>query len=61
VAELLDELANSRGFEDILSRHPELSSDDLRAALAYSSELVRENILPLSTYVESRFLRQFYT
>jgi uncharacterized protein (DUF433 family) len=61
VATILEELADSSGFDDVLSRHPELSSDDVRAALAYSSELVRETILSPSAYVESRFLRHFYT
>jgi uncharacterized protein (DUF433 family) len=61
VATLLEELADSAGFNDVLSRHPELSSDDLRATLAYSSELVRETILSPSAYVESQFLRHFYT
>lgn len=61
VATLLEELADSSGLDDVLSRHPGLSSDDLSAALAYSAELVRETILSPSAYIESRFLRHFYT
>lgn len=59
VALILEELAESGSFEEVLKRHEGLTDDDIRAALAYAAELAKENILPLSSYMESKFLRSF--
>jgi uncharacterized protein (DUF433 family) len=44
VAIILDGLAEGMTPEQILDHYPQLTLDDIRAALAYGSELSRENI-----------------
>ncbi len=57
VEAVLEELARSGSFRGVRARFPQLTTAEIRASLAYASELVKENILPLSTYVDSRFMR----
>ena len=61
VSFILDTLSAGGTRKDILGRYPELSSEDISAALAYASDLVRETIPPMSAYVSSKFFRSFYT
>lgn len=44
VAIIPDSLAEGMTPEQILDHYPQLTLDDIRAALAYGSELSRENI-----------------
>ena len=60
VSLILDALAGGATRKNILTRFPELSAEDINAALAYASELVRETIPPMSAYVSSKFFRSFY-
>jgi len=47
VSVVLDLLADGLTEAQILAEYPQLSSDDLRAAMAYGAEVARERILPL--------------
>ncbi|QGM96505.1 DUF433 domain-containing protein [Methylocystis parvus] len=47
VSLILDFLANGESVADILSHYPELTVDDVRAALAYGAEMAREKIIPV--------------
>jgi len=44
IAIILDSLAEGVTPEQIIDQYPELSHEDIRAALAYGAELSRENI-----------------
>ena len=48
VAVVLDLFADGMNEAQILAEYPQLSRDDLRAAMAYGAEAARERILPLS-------------
>ncbi|MCA9410833.1 MAG: DUF433 domain-containing protein [Candidatus Omnitrophica bacterium] len=49
VSVLLELLAAGESWEEILSGYPELSSDDMKAALLYAKESIEHtDILPLS-------------
>ena len=43
---ILQYLANGDSAEEILAAHPHLTSDDIRACLAYAAETARERIIP---------------
>jgi len=47
VSLILDFLASGESFSDILHHYPQLTTDDIRAALAYGAELARERIIPV--------------
>jgi len=47
VAVVLDLLADGLSEAAILAEYPQLSRDDLRAAIAYGAEAARERTLPL--------------
>ncbi len=49
IAVILDGLAEGLTAEQILDHYPQLTLDDIRAALAYASELSRENIWKVKT------------
>lgn len=51
VALIVENLAEGATEEELLSAYPQLSRDDLRAALAYAAELTRERIVPLDVEV----------
>ena len=44
IAIILDALAEGLTPEEIIDHYPQLTSDDIRAALAYAAELSRENV-----------------
>jgi uncharacterized protein (DUF433 family) len=44
IAIILDGLAEGLTSEQLIDHYPQLTIDDIRAALAYASELSRENI-----------------
>ncbi len=45
VSVILDNLAAGLGEADILEQYPSLKSEDIKAAIAYASELARERIV----------------
>lgn len=47
VSVVLDNLAAGIGEDEILAEYPSLTSDDIRAALAYAAEMARERIVEL--------------
>ncbi len=44
VSILLDSLAEGLSPEQIIDHYPSLTTDDIRAAVAYAAELTRENV-----------------
>lgn len=42
VSTILDNLAANESVEEILAAYPSLTPDDVRAAVAYAAEMVRE-------------------
>jgi uncharacterized protein (DUF433 family) len=44
IAIILDGLAEGLTPEQIIDHYPQLTLDDIRAALAYAAELARENV-----------------
>ena len=47
VSLLLDFLANDMSFEEILAEYPQLTRDDIRAAIAYGAEMSRERYVEI--------------
>jgi uncharacterized protein (DUF433 family) len=47
VSLILDFLASGETTEQILAAYPQLTAEDIRAALAYGAEVARERIIPL--------------
>jgi uncharacterized protein (DUF433 family) len=47
VSVILDNLAAGISESEIPDNYPSLRSDDIRAAIAYASELTRERIVPV--------------
>jgi uncharacterized protein (DUF433 family) len=45
VSLLLDFLANSMTIKEILEEYPQLTEDDIRAAIAYGAEMSRERFV----------------
>ena len=48
VSVILDNLAGGKSYDDIIKNYPSLSVEDIKAALAYASELAKERIKTLS-------------
>jgi uncharacterized protein (DUF433 family) len=48
VSLLLDRLADGESEQALLEDYPQLSLDDLRAAMAYGAEMSRERVIPLA-------------
>lgn len=48
VSLLLDFLANEMSFEDILVEYPQLTQEDIRAAIAYGAEMSRERYVEIT-------------
>lgn len=46
VSLIVDNLAEGVPEAELLEAYPQLTTDDLRAALAYAAELTRERIIP---------------
>jgi uncharacterized protein (DUF433 family) len=51
VSLILDFLANGMGMNDILAEYPQLTEEDIRAAIAYGAEMSRERYVDISTEV----------
>ena len=49
VSLILDFLANGMTTEEILSEYPQLTTDDIRAAIAYGAEMSRERYIDVVT------------
>jgi uncharacterized protein (DUF433 family) len=49
VASVVAMVADGMTFEEILAEHPDLEEEDIREALRYAAEAVRERELPLRT------------
>ena len=49
VSLLLDFLASGMGHQEILAEYPQLSEEDLRAAIAYGAEMSRERYVEIAT------------
>jgi uncharacterized protein (DUF433 family) len=49
VSLILDFLAGGTSEEEILASYPQLTRDDIRAAIAYGAEAARERIIPVPT------------
>jgi uncharacterized protein (DUF433 family) len=47
VSLIVDNLAEGVPEAELLEAYPQLKSDDIRAALAYAAEMVRERIIPI--------------
>ena len=47
VSLILDFLASGKTAEQILEAYPLLTADDIRAAIAYGAEVVRERVIPV--------------
>jgi uncharacterized protein (DUF433 family) len=48
VSLLVDNLAEGVSEEELLQAYPQLTHDDLRAALSYAAEMTRERVLPIA-------------
>jgi len=48
VSLLLDFLANEMSVEGILSEYPQLTEEDIRAAIAYGAEMSRERYVEIT-------------
>lgn len=51
VSLILDFLANGMSIEEILVEYPQLTKEDIRAALAYGAEMSRERYVEIPTKV----------
>ncbi len=49
VATVVSMVADGMTFEQILAEHPDLENEDIREALRYAAEAVKERELPLRT------------
>ena len=49
VSLLLDFLANGMSIEEILAEYPQLTEEDIRAAIAYGAEMARERYVEILT------------
>jgi uncharacterized protein (DUF433 family) len=47
VSLILDFLASGETAEQILEAYPQLTADDIRAAIAYGAEVARERVIPV--------------
>jgi len=49
VSVILDQLASGTTLEELLLDYPQLSRDDILAAIAYGAEAARERVIPATT------------
>jgi len=49
VSLILDFLANGMSIEEILAEYPQLTGEDIRAAIAYGAEMSRERYVEILT------------
>jgi uncharacterized protein (DUF433 family) len=52
VSLILDFLAHGETPEQILASYPQLTAEDIRAAIAYGAEVARERIIPVPISAE---------
>jgi uncharacterized protein (DUF433 family) len=50
VALIMDNLADGVSEAKLLAAYPQLTPDDIRAALAYAAEMTRERVTPISLF-----------
>jgi uncharacterized protein (DUF433 family) len=55
VSLLLDRIADGESEAELLADYPQLSSDDIRAAIAYGAEMSRERVIPIGVQPAPRF------
>ena len=53
VSIILDNLADGLSEEEIIQSYPPLVTDDIKASIAYASEIVREKIIPTEIKIEN--------
>jgi uncharacterized protein (DUF433 family) len=51
VSLLLDFLANGTTMEELLEEYPQLTLEDIRAAIAYGAEMARERYVEIPTEI----------
>jgi len=49
VSLILDQLAGGTTVEELLTNYPQLTREDILAAIAYGAEAARERIIPVPT------------
>ena len=49
VSLILDQLASGITFDELLADYPQLTREDVLAAIAYGAEVARERIIPVPT------------
>jgi uncharacterized protein (DUF433 family) len=49
VSLIVENLAEGVTERELLEAYPQLTPDDIRAALAYAAEVTRERVIPLPT------------
>jgi len=47
VSLIIDNLASDISEEEILAAYPQLTHEDIRAALYYAAEMAREHVIPI--------------
>jgi uncharacterized protein (DUF433 family) len=52
VSLIVDNLAGGVSEEELLEAYPQLTTEDIRAALAYAAEMTRERIIPIPVKAE---------
>ena len=53
VSLILDFLANGMATEEILAEYPQLTAEDIRAAIAYGAKMTRERYVEIPTKAAS--------
>lgn len=48
VSLILDFLASGESVDSILATYPQLTADDVRAAIGYAAEVARERVIPVA-------------
>jgi uncharacterized protein (DUF433 family) len=51
VSLIVDNLADGMSEQELLDAYPQISSEDIHAALAYAAEMTRERIIPIPVEV----------
>jgi hypothetical protein len=46
---ILDQLASGVTADELIADYPQLTNEDIRAAMAYGAEAARERIIPVPT------------
>lgn len=47
VSLILDFLASGESVESVISNYPQLTADDVRAAIGYAADVARERVIPV--------------